>query len=591
MDGLRRAPEAALVDPAAVTVEGDLARIDLGDWSLQSYRRFVQIKGRLSTYDVRDAFRRGGLRDHGPVRPQLVSPVGDLAALGVAPPRPAGSQDPAHPAMFEDQRWVLELALRRKRFALFAEAGWGKTLTLLAFARAAVALAGKPVLVVVPLAVYGQTFEEWAHWWPGEALPRNLRAESLDVRAWVAEGRPEVGVVNVDAFRAEGPALDGLGGFVLDESSILKNMAGRIRTAITKAVRPVEYRLACSATPAPNDLEEYVSHALFVGAVKDHKEFFADFFDADGAGGWHLRKHAREAFYRFMASWSVWMRRPERYGFPARLGGIPAPIFADVDVEPTPEQQAEAKAFRRGGSLFLESTGVVERSKLAQISRGFLYERRGGKTVARPIPSRKPDAVAACVARHPEARAIVWVAFDEEARIVAEALARVGRRSFAIDGSTSDGARAAAVRAINAHDPAGPDVLVAKAATMGFGVNLQGASVVVFSGVGDSFEQDYQSLRRAFRYGQTRTVHCYYVVTPFERAMLDNVRQKRAAWAEQTDAMEEAFVAAQSHELARHRGELRVDEDRTAFALSAADLAALAALARLQPAPGDRHRV
>lgn len=570
---------APLVDPGTVRVEGDVAVIPLGDWSPESYRRFVAVKGRLSTYDVRGSFRRRGPA----VQPELVCPVGDLAALGIAPPACA-ADGAAHAEMFEDQRWVLDLALRRKRFALFAEAGWGKTITQIAFARAAARITGKPALVVCPLAVYTQTQEEHRHWWPGDPPLRGLRAEGLDVPTWLAgeHALGEVAIVNTDAFRAEMPALDGLGCLVLDESSILKNMAGRIRNAITRAVRPVEYRLACSATPAPNDLEEYVSHALFVGAVKDHKEFFADYFDADGAGGWHLRPHAREAFFRFMASWSVWLRAPERYGFPARLGGIPRPVFLDVAVELTPEQQRESLAFRRGGSLFLESTGVVERSKLAQIARGFLYEKAGSKTIARAIPSEKPAAVARAVAAHPGERAIVWVAFDEEARIVAEALAAAGLRAFVVDGSTPDDARAAAVRAVNAHDPAGPDVIVAKPATMGFGVNLQGTSVVVFSGVSDSFEQDYQALRRSFRYGQSRTVHCYYVVTPIERAMLDNVRAKRRAWGEQTDAMEGAFVAAQSHELARHRGELTVHEGRTAFRLSPADLSALA---RLNPCP------
>lgn len=561
-----------LVAPSEIVIEGEHAVIALRDWSPESYRRYVRIKGRLSTYDVRAPFRRRGPA----VTPALVCPVGDLAALGITPPS-ADLADTAHPAMFEDQRWVLDLALRRKRFAVFAEAGWGKTLTFLAWARAVVRLTGRPVLIVVPLKVYRQTFDEAARWFPELAL-RDLRAEKLTVQAWLDAAPAEIGVVNVDAFRADMAPLDGLGGLVLDESSILKNMAGRIRNALARAVRPVEYRLAASATPAPNDLAEYVSHALFVGAVKDHKEFFADFFDADGAGGWHLRPHAREAFFRFMASWSVWMRHPERYGFPARLGGVPAPVFEDIHVEPTREQRAEAAAFRSGGSLFLESVGVVGRSKLAQIARGFIYEKSGSRTVARQIPSEKPAAVAACVAKHPGERAIVWVAFDEEARLVAEALTAAGRRPFVIDGATSDDDFAAALRAVNAHDPEGPDTLVAKPATMGFGVNLQGTSVVVFSGVGDSFEQDYQALRRSFRYGQMRPVHCYYVVAPFERAMLDNCRAKRRAWGEQTDAMERAFVAAQSHELARLRGALTVHEDRTAFALSPADLHALASI-------------
>ena len=90
----------------------------------------------------------------------------------------------------------------------------------------------------------------------------------------------------------------------------------------------------------------------------------------------------------------------------------------------------------------------------------------------------------------------------------------------------------------------GRDTLIAKPETLGFGINLQGASVVAYSGIGDSFEKDYQSLRRAFRYGQTRAIRCGYVLTSLERMMLDNVRAKRAAWEAQTLAMEDAFAKA-----------------------------------------------
>jgi superfamily II DNA or RNA helicase len=565
MDG--RYHNAEQLGITALTITGDRAELQLPGWTLAAYETFVRVKGALPRYDVIDPFPRYG----GGKLPQIACSVHDLPALGLAPPVPATTLAPDVVApLFADQLWVTDVAFRRKRFAIFAEAGWGKTVTQLALAQGAIAATGLPALIIAPLSVVPQTIAEARRFWPSLAV---VDAKAFGgVRAWLdSSPGAALGIVNVDAFRKP-VSLDGLGAVLLDESSVLKAMSGITRNNLVRAVAPVEYRYAFSATPAPNDLEEYISHALFLGAIKQHKEFFADFFDADGEGGWHLRPYARAAFYRFLSTWSVWMRRPERYGFPPRLGGIPTPSFADVEVELTPEQYEESKPHRKAGNLLLDEVGIVKRSKLAQISRGFIYE----NSIARRIPSHKPARVAACVAAHPGERAVVWVAFDEEAAIIAEALRDVGRTSVTISGETEPEARFAAVEAINAGT--GPDVIIAKPATMGFGINMQGASVVVFSGVGDSFEQDYQALRRSFRYGQTRAVRCYYVVTSLERMMLDNVRAKRDAWEEQTTAMEESFAAAHETELAAWRGAALKPQERTAFTLTNIDRAALATI-------------
>lgn len=561
---------ADVLGPCSLTVDGARASIALPDYSLSSYESFVRIKAALPRFDLEDPFPRYART----ARPRITCAALDLAAVGLRAEAPRVSLDETA-ALFEDQRWVVEMAFARQRFAVFAEAGWGKTVAQLSLARAAARATGLPSLIVAPLSVVPQTAEERARFWPGEAPLVDVRAAG-GVRAWLdSDPGPALGIVNVDAFRKP-VDLAGLGCFVLDESSCLKNMAGVVRNVLVRAVAPVPYRFAFSATPAPNDLEEYVSHALFLGVIKQHKEFFADFFDTDGEGGWHLRPHAREAFYRFMSTWSVWIRRPERYGFPARLGGVPAVVFEDIEVELTPEQRAESAVHRKPGSLLLDEVGVVKRSKLAQISRGFVYEGEGARRVARPIRSLKPAAVAAFVARFPGQRAVVWVTFDEEAAILADALRAAGRTPVVVDGTTPEADRWAAVREINGG--AGRDTLIAKPETLGFGINLQGASVVAYSGIGDSFEKDYQSLRRAFRYGQRRAIHCGYILTSLERMMLDNVRAKRAAWEAQTLAMEDAFADAHGPTLSAYRGAASAEAERTAFVLSPEDRRLLAGL-------------
>lgn len=555
------------VGNATIGLHGAIAEIEVPDFGIDSYRTLVTIKAAIPRADALGRVVRVA--------------TSELIALGIVPPTETGEYA-APSSLFEDQAYVVATALRRKRFAIFAEAGWGKSVAQLAWAMAVHRRTGGRVLLVAPLAVVRQTMRERDKLLAGEPERiENLRLRTGGLRAWLEDATgAELAIVNTELFRKE-VDLTGLAGIVLDESSILKQSSGTIRNNLVRGVQPVPFRLACSATPAPNDLEEYVSHALFLGVVRTHKEFFADFFASDGEGGWRLRGHATKAFYRFMASWSVWMRDPAVFGFPARLGGVPAPVFHDVSVEATDAQRTEAMAYRKEGHLFLDEVGVTKRSKLAQLSRGFLYDE--GKP--RAIESRKPAAVVDCVLAHPDERAIVWVNFNEEGALLARSLKEVGRRVALIDGDTSENDRDEACLALN---DGGIDVLIAKPSALGFGVNLQGASVCVFSGITDSFEQDYQAFRRCFRYGQTRAVHCYYVATEFEEPMLANLRKKRAAWAEQARAMELAYLEASAADLAVHRQVAAAPTPRLRAELSRDDRAALGALASpsaLAPSP------
>ena len=567
-------PEAASKSSVAlafgdlpVTVDGPRASITLPDYSLASYRRFITIKSALPRVEVDHRTRT------------LTCHVADLSRLGLDVRLLAAGWEPDGTPLYPDQAYVLDVALRRRRFDIFARCGWGKTIVLWAWARAVAARTGRKVLVVCPMSVLRPHLAEFARFWPGWPLPTNLREHDGGLDAWLADPLVTgLAIVNTDAFRKP-RNLSSLGGVVLDESSSIKQAGGVLWRNVATSFRPVEYRLFCTATPAPNDVREYAAQALGVGAIDTHKEFFADFFDNAEDMGWVLRPHAKAAFYSFMASWSIWIRDPSTYGFPARCKPIPDPIFVDLEVSLTPEQECEARAIRaaktRKGqvSLFHEDVGIATQTKLSQVSRGFLYE---GDAV-RAIPSKKADVVADAVARHARSgeRAVVWVQFNEESALITAALRKRELRVCEVTADTSDAEQFEAIEAINAGFL---DCLVAKPSTMGFGVNLQGASVCVFSGITHSFEQDHQAFSRVYRDGQTRSVTCYYVVTPLEAGMLANVRAKRSTWLADASEMERAYRDAMTADLEVYRGAVTQGAQRTRHQLSEADRAALGAL-------------
>lgn len=571
---------------AALTITDTRATFTLPDFGIESYRTFVTIKAALPRVEV-DAKAR-----------TLTCHVADLARLGVDVRALAGGlDDDEAPFLYPDQRYVVDVALRRRCFDIFGRCGFGKSPCLWTWARQAAKRTGRRVLVVAPKGVVYPLLGEYKKFWPDAPQPANVMEWKGGFEAWSRDPTaPTLGIVNVDLFRKP-RNLTFLGGVVLDEASKIKQAGGVLWKNVLSSFKPVEYVLGCTATPAPNEEREYAAQALMVRAVNSHKEFFADFFDSTEECGWVLRPHAKDAYYAFMASWSIWIRDPSVYGFAPRLKPIPPPVFADVEVALTPEQERVARSLRAASSrrgqmsLYHEAVGVALQQKLSQVARGFLYENEevaGAKGKSKKkrrvthIPSRKPDAVADIAARHARAgeRSVVWVELNEESALIAEALRARGVKVVEVTAATTDADQYAAVEDLNAGRI---DVLVAKIAALGFGVNLQGANVVIFSGINDSFEQDHQGFNRVHRDGQERTVYCYYVVTPLEAAMLANVREKRARWLSDAEEMERAYCAAMRADLDTWRGASAPVAHRTRHQLSLADRTVLAGLRPYRP--------
>ena len=208
------------------------------------------------------------------------------------------------PALFQFQRDIVSWALRRGRAAVFAGTGLGKTLMEMAWAEAVATYTGKPVLIFTPLAVAPQFVEE--------AVKFGMVVERADDHGDVGRG---VYVTNYDKLNRFD--LTALGGVVLDESSILKAYNGKTRTALIEGCRSVPFRLAATATPAPNDFMELGNHAEFLG-VMSYVEMLAMFFVHDGGdtAKWRLKGHGAAKFWRWMCSWSVMLTNPSDLGYP-----------------------------------------------------------------------------------------------------------------------------------------------------------------------------------------------------------------------------------------------------------------------------------
>ena len=384
--------------------------------------------------------------------------------------------------LFDFQGAVTRWALRLGRAAIFAGTGLGKTAMQVEFARQVVDHTKGDVLILAPLAVAEQT----ARWARDYGVEIAVCRERSDMRAGV-------NITNYD--RIERFDIPSLAGIVLDESSILKAEDGATRNLIIEGSQAVPYRLACTATPAPNDFMELGNHSEFVGSMT-RSEMLSMFFVHDGGETqkWRLKGHAEEDFWKWVCSWAVMFDSPADLGFDGSRFVLP-PL--------------------RMHSHIVESTEAPE-GMLFAVEGQTLQERQRAR---RSSTSERVAEAARLVNAKPDEQWLVWCDMNAEGDALTKAIPGAVQIAGAHD-------REFKSRAMLAFADGGERVLVSKPSICGFGMNFQSCSHMVFVGLSDSFEKFYQAVRRCWRFGQAREVHCHVVTSSAEGSVVANIRRK-----------------------------------------------------------------
>ena len=238
------------------------------------------------------------------------------------------SLDELNPKLYRFQKDIVRWALAKGRAAVFADCGLGKTPMQLEWAHQIIKAHGGMVLILAPLAVSSQTAAEGVKF----GVPVTICQSAEDLS-------PGVNITNYE--RLDKFAGQTFSGVVLDESSILKSFDGKVRNQIIDFFSKTPFRLACTATPAPNDYMELGNHAEFLG-IMSYTEMLAMFFVHDGGqtSKWRLKGHAEDVFWQWMGSWAVVMGSPNDLGYQEDGYDLPElrvhEIIADGE-EPTTE--------------------------------------------------------------------------------------------------------------------------------------------------------------------------------------------------------------------------------------------------------------
>lgn len=412
--------------------------------------------------------------------------------------------------LFDFQRDIVTLALQLGRFCIWADCGMGKSPMQLEWASQVVRETNGRVLVLAPLAVSHQTVRE----------AQKFGIPSVEYAAHPSDTTASIVVTNYHKLSHFNP--DDFVGVVLDESSILKAMDGKTRTAILDAFRRTPYRLACSATPAPNDYMELGNHAEFVG-VMTREEMLAMFFVHDGGdtSQWRLKGHAQSKFWEWVCTWAVTIRKPSDLGY--EDGAFTLPDLRMVEhIVHTPldaiaDENGQHALFPMQ-ALTLGDQRAVQRSSLEL---------------------RVAEAVR--LANQP-GQWLVWCHLNDESTALAAAISG----AVEITGSDTDEHK---TRAILDFQEGRTRVIVTKSSIAGFGLNLQNCCQAVYVGMSHSWESYYQSIRRVWRFGQTQSVTAHIIYDWAEGAVVENLRRKETEATTMAERMVEIMKAQTMEQL------------------------------------------
>ena len=388
--------------------------------------------------------------------------------------------------LYPFQRDIVTWACRKGKACIFADCGMGKTAMQLEWANQVCRHAGIGiVLIVAPLAVAAQTVREGRKF--GVEVNRCRTMDDL------TEG---VNITNYEMLHAfEGVVLDGV---VLDESSILKSYSGKIRNQIIDMFESVPFKLACTATPSPNDYMELGNHAEFV-SVMTRTEMLATFFTHDGGNTskWRLKGHAVDVFWDWVSQWAVTVTSPSDLGYDA--GGFDLP---ELNIH----------------QVVVQSPSMVDDSRLFAVEAITLSDQQKARRTTVEV---KADAIAQKV-NSDDGQWLIWCDLNAESEYLAESIPD----AVEVRGSDSDDHKE---RAMLGFADGTIRVLVTKPSIAGFGMNWQNCHQMAFCGLSHSYEQFYQAVRRCWRYGQKSPVTVDVVVSDQETAIVANVVSKRDA--------------------------------------------------------------
>lgn len=388
--------------------------------------------------------------------------------------------------LFPFQKFIVKRALHYGKYAIFADCGLGKTLMQLEWAQRVKEQTNKKVLILAPLVVVEQT-------------KREAQKFGIDIDAFDADNYEQLDNIDSSIYS----------GVVLDESSILKNFEGATKNLILEKFANTPYKLACTATPSPNDPMELGNHSEFLD-VMSRNQMLAMYFVHDGGetAKWRLKGHAIKSFYQFVGTWAIMLNKPQDIGF--QMDGYALPKLNLFEEKIITGQ-------RDNGQLF---------NDVAISATNFNHELRATK-------KERLDRVVQIVKSKPNENFIIWVKQNEEGDMLRKLLPD----AIEVKGSDTNEWKKQKLLGFANNEF---KILITKSKIASFGMNFQNCYNQIFPSLDFSFEGLYQSMRRSYRFGQKNEVNIYLISTDTMSNVIQSISNKQKQFEIMQHEMEEA---------------------------------------------------
>jgi len=393
-----------------------------------------------------------------------------------------------HETLFDFQKDIVKWALKKGKAAIFAGTGLGKTLMQLEWARQVHERTGHNVLILAPLAVASQTVRE---------------ASKIDLSVTHIRQNNVTDGINITNYeQLHNIDTSKFGAIVLDESSILKNFTGKVRTQIIDEFRDTPYKLACTATPAPNDHMELGNHSEFLGIMSGYEMLSMFFINDFKEKQWRLKGHAADKFWEWVSGWAVMITKPSDLGYEDGAFDLPPLNMKEVVIP-----------------------SEAENSLLPEVAQTMLERRRARRE---SISDRVNKA--AEIVNSTDEQFLIWCDLNDESEMLTKSI----NGAIEVKGSDTVEHKEKTMLGFASGEVSR---MVSKPSIAGIGMNFQSCRNMVFVGLSDSFEQIFQAIRRSWRFGQKREVNVYIVISEREGAVLQNIKRKEEEFNQMVDGM------------------------------------------------------
>ncbi|MGL4631559.1 MAG: DNA methyltransferase [Leadbetterella sp.] len=393
------------------------------------------------------------------------------------------------------QSFIVKKALKRGKYAVFADCGLGKTLMQLLWAQKVVEHTLSPVIVLCPLAVANQTIQE------GEKFGIKVRKYDPSNKHWA-------GIMIANYEQLDNIDTCHFSGVVLDESSILKNFEGKIKQKIVEEFSETPYKIACTATPSPNDPMEIGNHAEFLD-VMSRNQMLSMYFVHDGGdtAKWRIKKHAEKQFWQWVSSWAIMLTNPSDIGFPMQGYDLPTLNFIEKQIKT--EKRDNGRLFN---DILVSATTLNQELRLTKVDR---------------------INQAANIVNESNEPFIIWVKQDEEAALIMSLLPD----AVEVSGSMKSEVKESRLLGFAKGEFR---VLVTKTKIAQFGLNYQHCRNQIFCSLDFGFEGLYQAIRRSYRFGQKQEVNIYIITTDTMQNVMQAIKYKQNQFDKMQKAMSQA---------------------------------------------------